>query len=89
MVSSQHTTESIYYTPWSYPCIVLDSNSKVPKFRNDQKQSVSNAFQYVVLHPQVDLSVFFPRDSAKLEQAPTLPSLLGQFRHPQITSQPK
>ena len=22
--ASQHTTESIYYTPWSYPCNVLD-----------------------------------------------------------------
>ena len=21
---TQHTTESIYYTPWSYPCNVLD-----------------------------------------------------------------
>ena len=20
----QHTTESIYYTPWSYPCIVFE-----------------------------------------------------------------
>ena len=49
-VSSQHTTESDIHTPWSYPCnvLVLCSIVVVSKV---QKQSVSNAFQYVVLHP--------------------------------------
>ena len=47
---SQHTTESIYYTPWSYLCNVFVCCSIV-EVLNDQKQSVSNAFQYVVLCP--------------------------------------
>ena len=47
---SQHTTESIYYTPWSYLFNVLDRYSIVVVSKV-QKQCVSNAFQYVVLHP--------------------------------------
>ena len=42
----------VYTTPRGVtPALFLIAYSKVPKFRNDQKQSVSNAFQYVVLHP--------------------------------------
>ena len=48
---SQHTTENIYYTPWSYPGICLGSAYRLWQFRWIQKQSVSNAFQYVVPHP--------------------------------------
>ena len=35
---AQHTTESIYYTPWSYPCNVFVLNSIVV-VSNSQKQS--------------------------------------------------
>ena len=36
---SQHTTESIYYTPWSYSCNCLDHHSKVPKFRTTKNKA--------------------------------------------------
>ena len=41
---SQHTTESIYYTPWSYPSICLGLLFSIVVVRRVQKQSVSNAF---------------------------------------------
>ena len=51
MVSPRSTLRScIYYTPWSYPCNVLDRYSIV-EVSKTKKQSVSNAFQYVVLCP--------------------------------------
>ena len=46
----QHTTESDIHTPWQLLCIVLDRYSIVVVSKV-QKQSVSNAFQYVVPHP--------------------------------------
>lgn len=50
----QHTTESIYNTPWHYSffcfCLLFDCGSSIA-----QKQSVSNAFSYVVLCPSVTL----------------------------------
>ena len=53
--SSQHTTESIYYTPWSYPCICFDLLIRLWKFRMS-KTKRRNAFQYVVLRPSAPSS---------------------------------
>ena len=48
---SQHTTESIYYTPWSYPCDVLDRYSIVEVSKTKNKASVT-PFHNVVHRPR-------------------------------------
>ena len=48
---SQHTTESIYYTPWSYPCNVLVQYSIVVVSKYKNKASVT-PFHNVVHRPR-------------------------------------
>ncbi len=48
---SQHTTESIYYTPWNYPCNVLVQYSIVVVSKYKNKASVT-PFHNVVHRPR-------------------------------------
>ena len=51
----QHTTESIYYTLRGIICTFVLDCIRFVEVSNSQKQSVSNAFSYVVLCPSVTL----------------------------------
>ena len=60
LVSSQHTTEMLIHTPWQSLSIVSD-RYPIVVVSKVQKQSVSNAFQYVVLHLAAPhISLCFP-----------------------------